>query len=290
MKRSFFMIFLMLLLSILLFGCADVQPDEYEKWRISDEAEDLNGDRKIDRADYELFLNPPVSNYTIWRESSSAADLNNDQTINEADYVIYLFEINYQTWRNSDDAEDLNDDRKIDRVDYNLFLNPPLSEYEIWKESNNAIDLNDDEIINELDYALYLQYSEFVGTYTILNYVYDGSPTTYVGNKIYLAEFGQSLEQISFTVDINGDVVANIPSSTIASFGNDFSKVLEALNNVTLTRISRFLVGLDTSVTIDNVVVNVTLYLTEIPNGFTTTYVMNFNNQTGTISFDLIKG
>jgi len=270
MKRSFFMIFLMLLLSILLFGCADVQPDEYEKWRISDEAEDLNGDRKIDRADYELFLNPPVSNYTIWRESSSAADLNNDQTINEADYVIYLFEINYQTWRNSDDAEDLNDDRKIDRVDYNLFLNPPLSEYEIWKESNNAIDLNDDEIINELDYALYLQYSEFVGTYTILNYVYDGSPTTYVGNKIYLAEFGQSLEQISFTVDINGDVVANIPSSTIASFGNDFS--------------------IDTSVTIDNVVVNVTLYLTEIPNGFTTTYVMNFNNQTGTISFDLIKG
>jgi hypothetical protein len=255
MRRSFFMIFLMMLLAILLFGCAEADGNDYETWRSSKNAEDLNGDQKIDRADYE----------------------------------IYLAEIDYQTWKNSDQAEDLNGDRKIDKADYAIFLSPPLSNYEIWKASNNAIDLNNDGIINESDYALYLVSSEFVGTYSITNYVFDGSPYTYVGNKLYLAEFGQYLEQITFVVDIKGDVVANIPSSTIASFGSDFAKVLEALNNVSFNRISPFLVGLDTSVTIDSTVVNVTLYLTAIENGFITSYVMNFNDETGTISFNLIK-
>ena len=67
-------------LSVLLLGCnslgiGDVEElTDYQIWRNSDEAEDLNGDRKIDELDYEIYLNPPVSDYETWRNSDEAED------------------------------------------------------------------------------------------------------------------------------------------------------------------------------------------------------------------------
>lgn len=72
--------------------------------------------------------------------------------------------------------------------------------------------------------------------------------------------------------------------------GDDFTYVIEGLNHMTLNRISQFVVGLDTYITIDGVEFNATLYLTENENGFSTSYIINFNEKTATVTFDLVKG
>jgi hypothetical protein len=287
MRRSFFWMVLMLLLSFLLLGCADPEFSDYELWKNSDDAEDLNGDRKINEEDYEIYLEQ--GSFVTWKDSDDAEDLNDDQKIDEVDYAIYLVNLAYEAWRDSDDAEDLNGDRKIDKLDYELFLNPEESDYDIWKDSDDASDFNSDGSINEADYVIFLQFSEFLGEYTVANYTYDGSVHTYVGNKLYLHELGDYLAEITFTIDSSGEIHADIPSSVIASFEDDFAIVLQGLSNINIHRLSPLLVGLDTSVTIDGVVVNITLYMTQIENGFRTSYIMNHNDENGLISFDLIK-
>ncbi len=67
--------------------------NDYETWKNSDEAEDLNGDRKIDEADFEIYSNPSLSDYELWKNSIKASDYNNDGVIDDLDYTLFL-EIN----------------------------------------------------------------------------------------------------------------------------------------------------------------------------------------------------
>ena len=272
----------------LLLGCDEIGSSEYQIWRNSADAEDLNGDRKIDELDYDLFLNPQEDSYETWRTSDDAYDYNEDRKIDELVYEFYIEEIEYIEWLDSDDAEDLNEDRKIDRLDYEIFLEGPKSDYEIWAESNAARDLNDDDKIDELDYAIYIEYSEFKGTYTLSNYTYEGY-RFYVGNDLFLDQLGTHMNQIKLEVDQYGQITADLSNSTISILGDDFAYVLEALNNMTITRISKFLIGIDTSITYEDLTMNVTLYLKEDINGFTTSYTVNSHNKTGTMTFDIIK-
>lgn len=268
---------------------------DYEIWKDSDDAEDLNGDRKINEDDYAIFLNPD-SDYDLWLDSSNAEDLNNDDIINEADYTIYLSsQTDYLIWKNSDNAEDLNGDRKIDVTDYVLYLNPQ-SDYEIWKNSNHAEDLNADKKIDEADYVIYLEFSEFAGNYHIENYVYVGANfviyndyDNYSDEDIKLKDIGQFIEEIIIVVDHQGDFYASIPDEVIARLGLNFPTVLEALNAMSISRISPYLVALDTQLTLEDVLVSVTLYLSEIENGYSTTYAIDIDGLTAQASFDIIK-
>ena len=287
-KRSFILVVFIFFVFVFV-GCEQVGSNDYLIWRNSEDAEDLNGDRKIDEADYEIYLNSEDVSYDEWRTSEDAYDYNEDRKIDELDYELYLKELDFNDWLDSDDAEDLNEDRKIDMADYELFLSGLQTDYELWAESDDAADLNEDGTIDEADYALFLEDSEFAGTYTITNYTFSGS-NFYIGEDMYLKDFGTHFEQITFVVDADGAISANIPATVIATMGDDFTYVIEGLNHMTLNRISQFVVGLDTYITIDGVEFNATLYLTENENGFSTSYIINFNEKTATVTFDLVKG
>lgn len=290
MVKRYLVVLLLGILTISLIGCDQLGESEYQIWRNSEDAEDLNGDRKIDELDYEIYLAlGEVEDYETWRTSENAYDYNEDRKIDETDFELYLEEKEFEAWLLTDDAEDLNGDRKIDVLDYELFLSGAKSEFELWLESNEAVDVNEDGTIDEADYDLFIQVGEFAGTYTITNYTYEGN-NYFIGEKLYLKDFGTHLDQMTFTVDEDGVVIAEIPSATIALIGDDFAYVIEGLNNMSLTRISPLIVGLDTFITIDGIEFNVTVYLTETTEGFTTSYIINYNDRTATITFDLIKG
>jgi hypothetical protein len=239
----------------------------------------------------ELLNNPQLGDFEIWKNSDLAEDLNDDRKINEDDYAIYLDSIimDYETWKDSEVAEDLNGDRKINEEDYAIYLNPVASEYEVWKDSDAALDMNGDRKIDEDDYALFLAVEEFVGTYHIVNYQFVGTATVILETDLKLQDMATVLEGITLEVNEAGEISANISSETIAAFGNQFAVIVEGLNQMTLERISQFIIAIDTTVTIDNVIVNVTLYLTEIENGYRTSYQITSNNIDSIISFDIIR-
>lgn len=258
----------------------------YDTWRASDLAEDMNGDRKIDESDYNLYLEQ--IEYIEWSTSNVAEDINEDGEINQDDYNLYLIVLDFETWKASDSAEDLNGDRKIDENDYELYLNPPTTDYEIWKNSDGAKDLNNDSIINEDDYTIYLEFNEFVGVYHIENYEYSGI-RMYFGNKIYLSDLENHLSLVTLNVNSSGEIFVDLPNSTITAFGDDFAIMLEGLNNMRLSKISPYLVGLDTHVTIEGVEVSLSLYLNYTDEGFSTSYTLSIADAEGTIKFDLVR-
>lgn len=162
------------------------------------------------------------------------------------------------------------------------------SEFELWVESKASKDINGDKKIDEEDYELYLLGDFDPGTYRIINYTYEGNPF-YIGDNLLLKKFGTYLEQIVFTVDQEGVVTAEISEEAITAMGEEYDYVIEGLNHITLTRISKLLIALDTYVTIDLVKFNVTLYLNENENGYSTEYTINYDEKTATMTFDLIK-
>lgn len=269
-----------------------IDEDDYEVWKSyliwkeSDEASDLNSDSIINIDDYEIFLNPPLTDYDIWLASSNAKDYTGDEQINEDDYQYWLA---YQTWRNSDDAEDFNGDRKINELDYDIFLNPPVSGYELWLESTDAKDYNGDEIIDEDDYQLFLFFIEFAGTYKIVNYIYMGTEIVFYSTGLRLSNFGLYLENITFDINNYGEIVVNIPQGTRETFGEDYLIIEEALNNLTIQRLSPLIITLDTSVTIENLPFLITIYMTEGLSGYSTIYRFNFSGADIVISFDIIR-
>ncbi|MCK7488116.1 MAG: hypothetical protein MZU97_23535 [Bacillus subtilis] len=261
---------------------------DYQAWRISDEAEDLNGDRKIDETDFELYLNPPLSDYEIWRASDAAIDLNEDSKINEADYALFLLRSDYQAWRISDEAEDLNGDRKIDEADFELYINPPLSEFELWLASDRAIDLNNDTVINEADYTIYLEFGEFVGVYQISNLSYLGANMD-VGEIHDLVSIMPLFDEILFAVDYFGVITATIPVGVAEELADVYEIARQGLDHMSLTRISPLVIALDTHVIIDEVEVNFTFYLSQTTNGYSSSIVISHNGNTTTIRFDLLR-
>ena len=207
MIKKFVMMNTLIGLLMLLIGCDSLGTGniptmtEYQVWRNSDAAEDLNGDRKIDELDYELYL--IRNDYNAWINSDYAEDLNDDRKIDELDYEIYLIRNVYEVWRNSEFAEDLNGDRKIDELDFEIFLNPTVSEYDIWKDSEEAEDLNNDGNIDEADYEIYQDLIKLSGYYQIINFSYEGYNMK-IGDQNDIESMGEHLAQILISITPRG--------------------------------------------------------------------------------------
>jgi len=58
---------------------------------------------------------------------------------------------------------------------------------------------------------------------------------------------------------------------------------------MTIERISPYIVVLDTTVIIEDLSLDFTFYLNDIPNGYSVTYNLNFNNEYGIVSFDILR-
>lgn len=265
-----------------------LEETDYETWRNSEDALDLNGDRKINKDDYDLYLSE--ENYDTWRNSEDALDLNGDRKIDEEDYLLSQIEDSYESWRNSDEALDLNDDQRID--DYDYFLYQTQDDFEEWRVSEDALDLNDDRRIDENDYLIYQDYLVFSGTYTITNYLYDGLESNYVygENKLRVPEFGDLLMQMTINVGNNGQITLDIPASVILELGDLYTTFVEAGENMSITKISPFIVSIDTFLTVDGLIYNVSMYLEENENGYTASYIIGFYPDNPLITFDLVKG
>jgi hypothetical protein len=289
MSKKVFLLFISSILMIFLVSCDQLAMSDYEIWRNSGNSEDLNGDRKIDELDYEIYLEGNVVDYDAWRVSDDAEDFNGDRKIDELDYEIYVNQnAAYDAWLISDDAEDLNDDSKIDELDYNLYLNP-VNPYNEWLASAEAQDYNLDDVINEEDFEIHLDFQSLAGNYSIANYVYEGNSITFGDNGLF-KELGAYLDGITLVVDGQGNIDVQLTNDLILLFGDSLPIVLEALENMTIERISNFIIVIDTFATISDVVVSATLYLTEIENGFSTSYEINVKDSTAVLTFEIIKG
>lgn len=196
----------------------------------------------------------------------------------------------YDVWKLSDIAYDYNGDRKIDAIDYEVYL--LQNSYSYWRESLLAYDYNGDHLINESDYDLYLNVSEFVGEYRITNYTYDGLPRNSLltgTSKIYLKDLGLYFAQMTITVESNGEITLDIPSDMITSLGDIYDYMMEASENMRITRISPVLASIDTLIILDDTEVHFSIYLGEYEGGYSTSFVIGFFAEQPTITFDLEK-
>ena len=165
---------------------------------------------------------------------------------------------------------------------------PSTIGYESWKASNDSSDLNGDGTIDEVDYEIFLQFNDISGNYQINNYEYEGRNLE-VGDQNDLESLGQHLKQMLFTVSETGQITVFIPNSTIISLADIYEITLEGLDNAVLRKISPFIFVIESHVTINDLEVNFTLYLNETVNGFTISYLIDFDGFSAVISFDLIR-
>ncbi len=277
------------LVSLLLVACDHLatNPNDFTNWLDSNDATDLNNDDVIDETDYSLFL--LLNDYTLWLNSDDAADFNDDRVINEDDYVLYRLQNSYTYWLSSSEAADLNNDDIIDEDDYDLYLYPTISDYSMWRDTLDAMDLNDDQVVDEDDYAIYLTYLEFAGDYEITNFSYTGLANDYIGDYIFLVDFEDYLSDITITVDHAGQVSTTLSNALIDKLDYTYSIILEALSNMTITKLSASLVAIDTATTIDSLTVNFSLYLTPIEGGFSTSYTISAYETNPVMTFNLMK-
>lgn len=259
----------------------DITESSLEIWKNSDDALDMNGDRKIDEVDYELYL--LAYNYDYWRNSDDALDMNDDRKINEDDFEIYQLYNYFLYWKDSSEAEDLNDDQIIDEIDHEIYKN-----YEAWLTSNFAEDLNDDEVIDVDDFVIYQEYDQYIGTYMIRDYVYEGSEYYIIGDGIRFSNLAQYLEVITLSVNARGQVSVNIPANVQDIFGDVTDVILQATENMVITNLN-LTTAIDTYVSIEGVEFNISLYLTNIENGFSTSYTIGFYDDNPKIYFNIIK-
>ncbi|MGD9909430.1 MAG: hypothetical protein AB7U79_02355 [Candidatus Izemoplasmatales bacterium] len=196
----------------------------------------------------------------------------------------------YDVWKLSDIAYDYNGDRKIDAIDYEEYL--LQNSYSYWRESLVAYDYNGDHQINESDYDLYLNLLEFVGSYRITNYTYDGLPRNSLltgTSRIYLKDLGLYFAQMTIKVELNGEINLVIPSDLATSLGDLYSYMMEASENMTITRISPVLASIDTSIILDDIEVQFSIYFQQYEGGYSTSFVIGFFPEQPTITFDLDK-
>ena len=266
MYKNFLTGAIILAISVFFVGCSvpnPVEEDEetlYYDWKNSDSALDLNGDRKIDELDYEIYQIQNSSDY--WKNSDSALDFNGDRKIDELDYEIYLMQNSYEYWKNSDTAEDFNGDRKINESDYVIFL----SDYEIEQEL-----------------------TDFKGTYRISDYTYIGETDNAINGYIDFIELEDFLTQMIISVDNEGEITVNIPNNVLIALGESSSVFVEFANNMSLVRISQYIVALDSYVSVNDLDYNFSFYLNEIENGYSTSYIMGLFDDDPVITFNVIK-
>ena len=231
-----------------------------------------------------------VVGYEEWKLSEEAEDFNGDSKINEIDYGYFIAIGNYDNWILSEEAEDLNDDRKIDENDYEIFLLETNFVY--WMLSEYAVDYNKDSLIDEADYEIFINGSEFTGTYKVENYMYFGSEETYIvgdNESIYFKDLSSYLEDVIFIVDEQGLVTIDLPEATQNALGDSYDIILDALEGMSIIRLSAYLSSLDISLNYREQDVAYSVYLNETDTGFSVDYTFLVNSKQVKIEFDLVK-
>ena len=231
-----------------------------------------------------------VVGYEEWKLSEDATDYNGDSKINEVDYGYFVAIGNYENWLLTEDAEDLNEDRKIDELDYEIFLLETSFIY--WLLSDYATDYNKDSVVDELDYDVFLNGSEFVGTYKVENYAYFGAEETYISGddeRIYFKDLSTYLVDLLFVVDQQGGVTITLPDATQNTLGESYNVILDALEGMTITRLSTYLSSIDIELLYRDQEVSYSVYLNETDTGFSVDYSFLVNSKQVKIEFDLVK-
>ncbi|XFA98500.1 hypothetical protein ACAG96_06440 [Candidatus Izemoplasma sp. B36] len=297
MYKKGLLLLLVIFVSFFLFGCEIVYPNntttqgevaittiasDLDLWKNSDEAFDYNGDRKIDQEDYDIYL--LQNDYEFWKTSDEALDYDNNHIIDELDFEKYKLHTNYNYWKLSEEAIDLNGDAFIDETDHEIYNN-----YDFWINSDEAEDLNDDSTIDVSDYEVYIEYVEFVGTYYLTNYTYDGAESHSFGENVLFSDMGDYLSQITVSVNGRGEFTVTIPDNIKTIFGDSHLIMIEAANNMTISRLSPFIVAIDTNVIMDGIEYNLTIYLDETEAGYSASYIMGFYYDEPEITFDIVK-
>jgi hypothetical protein len=250
--------------------------DGYLAWIESDIAIDMNEDLRINREDYALWVE-----YLVWRDSDSAEDFTGDRRINTEDYMLW---VNFNAWRLGNDALDFNDDSRIDILDYRIF-----GDYTLWLEGDDALDFNDDDLVDELDYILFLEGNEFAGEYYITDYNYSGPEVYLIDSGIFFSDLGYVIDEFILMVDLTGAITIDIPNYLKTLLGSDLLIIETTFNNMTIERISPFIVVIDTTILLAGTTINLTFNMTEIEGGFFTSTSFAFQTQTVVIFFDIIR-
>ena len=231
-----------------------------------------------------------VVGYKEWKLSEEATDYNGDSKINEVDYEYFIAIENYENWLLTEDAEDINEDRKIDELDYEIFLLETNFIY--WALSDYATDYNKDSVIDELDYDAFLNGSEFAGIYKVENYAYFGAEEIYISGaegRIYFTDLSTYLEDLEFVVDQQGLVSIALPLATQNVLGESYNVILDALEGMTITRLSPYLSSIDIELLYGEQEVSYSVYLNETDTGFSVDYTFLVSSKQVKIEFDLVK-
>lgn len=285
MKKAIIIILLVTILVVCLYGCSnskpsrqDYVPSEYEEWKASENATDLNVDGSIDESDYSLF-----KEYMIWCDTEDAQDFNGDRKITYLDFAYFNA---YKNWKLSSNSLDLDGDRKIGINDYALFINPDKINFVSWMESENAVDLNDDNIVNEDDYVIASPYVEFIGRFRLANFEYVGNNACLDNSQFALSDLMGYVSQIYFDVNVYGNVSWSCPEQMRRDLGADGQSVEYAISSSYLTRISPQ-VAVWTTETYN---FSLTIYLVKTESGYSTSFNHRRPNVETTISFDIVYG
>ena len=258
---------------------------EYERWKNSDEAVDLNDDGRITEEDHVLW-----KDYSVWRASEEAYDYDKDRRITFNDYSFFT---SYEEWKVSSSAIDLNGDRKITMKDYELYRNPEKTNYITWMKSESAVDLNGDEIIDEQDWKIAEVYVEFIGSFRITDFTLGETYPGFVDSGFYLYDFAGYLPDIVFSVDKFGKTSWTFPEELKTRLGTDWNTVDNAVKNSIMERLSDKLSRLYVTIPSESVVLFA--YLTEKEGvDYTTSFSYSFydvndgTNKVVEVSFDIV--
>lgn len=294
MTKRIFMAIIGLSLLGLSSGCSAIpgreeeSNTEYLAWRESQEAIDFNGDRRIDEEDYEIYLR--ITDFDYWLNSDGAVDYNEDRRINRADHDIFVLLYDLDAWLLSDEASDLNADGRINASDHTIYRTQ--TDFEFWLNSSNAIDLNEDRRIDRLDFEIYQDFQDVTGSYQVRNYQYRGQRLDFfrVNSRDYLLnEVGDWLTQITFDVDINGNVTVTISPELERELQSVAPLLLEFVSNANVRRISSLVMVLDTYVVVNNYQIDYTFYFESSEQGFVTTFIIDYLGRPTELSFVIVR-
>lgn len=244
---------------------------------------DLNGDGKIDDADYALW-----SDYTKWKNSENAEDYSGDRKINFTDYEIYL---KYTEWKNSEKAFDMDGNGKINYDDYAIYNNPELSSFDEWLTSENAYDYDKDGKKTPADYNIYIERKDIVGEYIVSAFNYTVDMKLSSDNDFNLSRLAGLLDDATLSIGKDLETGVSYGQSTKESLETNEQVVLSAIESCKITLLSKNLMTA-TFVVADDGINRFTVYFEKSQTDYTAFYARININEGGVaahISFNLIR-
>ncbi len=282
--KKILIIIILVYLVFTLFGCGKLgngkhtEPTDFDKWKNSNNAADLNDDTNINQQDFAIW-----QAFQAWCDTEEAQDFNGDRKITIVDYFYFN---TYKAWRLSSEAVDLDGDRRITIEDYALFIDPNKTNYITWANSENAVDLNDDGKIDENDYVIASGYIEFVGSFHLTNFEWTGDIICFYNSRFGIDDFQTYLANLTFAVDKFGRLSCQMPEAMSTALGTDLESFESAVNACVISRLSAQIATVDISLPSSRF--NLSFYLTAIDNGYATSFNMRYSNISTVVSFHIV--